>query len=200
MTEAYGLRALQQENIHLKDENRVLSQRLSELRHAIRALNLLDQNLDSINPQTDVFELIKGILLAAIQAVQAEEGSLLLLDEEAHEFMFVEVVGDNRSQLLGMRMPESQGIVGAAIKRRKPLLVKDVRQEPQWYPHVDETLGFETVSVLCVPVMDKGQVLGAIELVNKKNEAAFDEEDQDVLLLVARLAGVALRRAEEVTA
>lgn len=199
MTEAYGLRALQQENIHLKDENRVLSQRLSELRHAIRALNLLDQNLDSINPQTDVFELIKGILMAAIQAVQAEEGSLLLLDEEAHEFMFVEVVGDNRAQLLGMRMPESQGIVGAAIKRRKPLLVKDVRQEPQWYPHVDETLGFETVSVLCVPVMDKGQVLGAIELVNKKNEAAFDEEDQDVLLLVARLAGVALRRAEEVT-
>jgi GAF domain-containing protein len=199
MTEAYGLRALQQENIHLKDENRVLSQRLSELRHAIRALNLLDQNLDSINPQTDVFELIKGILMAAIQAVQAEEGSLLLLDEEAHEFMFVEVVGDNRAQLLGMRMPEAQGIVGAAIKRRKPLLVKDVRQEPQWYPHVDETLGFETVSVLCVPVMDKGQILGAIELVNKKNDAAFDEEDQDVLLLVARLAGVALRRAEEVT-
>ncbi len=199
MNEAYGLRALQQENIHLKDENRVLSQRLSELRHAIRALNLLDQNLDSINPQTDVFELIKGILMAAIQAVQAEEGSLLLLDEEAHEFMFVEVVGDNRAQLLGMRMPEAQGIVGAAIKRRKPLLVKDVRQEPQWYPHVDETLGFETVSVLCVPVMDKGQILGAIELVNKKNDAAFDEEDQDVLLLVARLAGVALRRAEEVT-
>ncbi len=199
MNEAYGLRALQQENIHLKEENRVLSERLSELRHAIRALNLLDHNLDLINPQTDVFELIKGILMAAIQAVRAEEGSLLLLDEEAHELMFVEVVGENRAKLLGMRMPDAQGIVGATIKSRKPLLVKDVRQEPQWYPHVDETLGFETVSVLCVPVMDKGQILGALELVNKQNDAAFDEEDQDVLLLVARLAGVALRRAEEVT-
>jgi two-component system, NtrC family, sensor histidine kinase KinB len=199
MNEAYGLRALQQENIHLKEENRQLNEQLSELRHAIRALNLLDQSLDKINPQTDVYSLINRILMAAIQAVRAEEGSLLLLDEEAHELVFVDVVGTNREQLMGVRMPGDQGIVGAAIGRSAPLLVADVRQEPQWYPQVDQALGFETFSVLCVPVMDKGRVLGAIELVNKQNGAAFDEEDQDVLLLVARLAGMALKRAEEVT-
>jgi NtrC-family two-component system sensor histidine kinase KinB len=200
MNEAYGLRALQQENIHLKEENRQLSERLSELRHALRALNLLDQSLDAINPQTDVHGLINGILMAALQAVRAEEGSLLLLDEDTHELVFVDVVGQNRDQLMGVRMPGDQGIVGATIQRRAPLLVADVRQEPQWYPQVDAALGFQTLSVLCVPVMDKGQVLGALELVNKRNNAAFDEEDQDVLVLVARLAAMTLRRAEEITA
>jgi len=197
MNEAYGLRALQQEVIHLKDENRRLSERLSELRHAIRALNLLDHSLDTIGPETEVYGLINGILMAALQAVQAEEGSLLLLDDEADELVFVDVVGANREQLIGLRMPADLGIVGATISQRKPLLVKDARQEPQWYPQVDEVLGFETFSVICVPVMDRGRVMGAIELVNKRNEDTFDEEDQDVLLLVARLAALALGRAEE---
>jgi signal transduction protein with GAF and PtsI domain len=197
MTEAYGLRALQQENIHLKERNRQLDEELSELRHAIRALNFLDQSLDKIGPDTDVPGLINGILMVAIQAVRAEEGSLLLLDEEAKELVFVEVVGANRDQLLGMRMPADQGIVGETISRQRPLLVRDVRQEPRWYPQVDELLGFVTFSVICVPVMNRGQVMGAIELVNKQNEAAFDEDDQDVLMLVARLAGLALSRAEE---
>ena len=197
MNEAYGLRALQQEVIYLKEENRRLNEQLSQLRHAIRALNLLDHSLDTVSPETEIYGLINGILMAALQAVRAEEGSLLLLDEEADELVFVDVVGVNREQLIGLRMPADQGIVGAAIKQRNPLLVKDARQEPQWYPQVDEVLGFETFSVICVPLMDRGRVMGAIELVNKRNEETFDEEDQDVLLLVARLAALTLGRAEE---
>lgn len=199
MNEAYGLRALQQENIHLKEENRQLTEQLSQLRHALRALNLLDQNLDGINQRTDVYGLMNGILMAALQAVRAEEGSLLLLDEESKELVFVDVVGENREKLMGTRMPADQGIVGKVIGQRTPLLVEDVRQEPHWYRQVDQMLGFETLSVLCVPVMDQGRVLGAIELVNKRDDAAFDEEDQDILSLVARLAGITLRRAEEIT-
>ena len=197
MNEAYGLRALQQEVIYLKEENRRLNEQLSQLRHAIRALNLLDHSLDTVSPETEIYGLINGILMAALQAVRAEEGSLLLLDEEADELVFVDVVGVNREQLIGLRMPADQGIVGAAISQRKPLLIKDAREEPQWYPQVDEVLGFETFSVICVPVMDRGRVMGAIELVNKRNEDTFDEEDQDVLLLIARLAAFALGRAEE---
>lgn len=197
MNEAYGLRALQQENIHLKEENRVLSEQLSQLRHAIRALNLLDQSLDKIDAHTNVYDLLNGILMAALQAVRASEGSLLLLDAEAQELVFVDVVGENREQLIGTRMPKDQGIVGIVITQQKPLLVEDARLESHWYPQVDQALGFETRTLLCVPVMDRGQVLGAIELVNKRDDALFTEEDQDVMLLVARLAGMALRRAEE---
>jgi signal transduction protein with GAF and PtsI domain len=199
MSQAYGLRALQQENIHLKEENRQLNEKLAQLRHAIRALSLLDQSLEAINPQTDVYGLLRGILMAALQAVQAEEGSLLLLDEEVKELVFVEVVGQNRARLVGMRMPMIQGIVGSVIAQRTPLLVADVRQESHWYSHVAEMLGLETLSVLCVPVIERGRVLGAIELVNKREDATFDEEDQDVMMLVARLAGLTLARAEEVT-
>lgn len=200
MNEAYGLRALQQENIHLKEQNRELMEELSQLRHAIRALTLLEQSLDKITPQTDVHELINGILMAALQAVRAEEGSLLLLDEEAQELVFVEVVGENREQLVGTRMPASQGVVGAVVSEHAPILVEDVRQEPKWYGEVDELLGFETLSILGMPVIHNGRLLGAIELVNKQDGSAFDEEDQDILLLVARLAAMTLVRAEEATA
>ncbi|MCB9135359.1 MAG: GAF domain-containing protein [Anaerolineales bacterium] len=200
MNEAYGLRALQQENIHLKEENRELSEQLFQLRHAIRGLNLLNQNLEEITPKTDVHEMINGILLVALQAVGAEEGSLILLDEETQELVFVDAVGQYREQLVGTRMPAGQGIAGTVMAQHMPVLVEDVRQEPQWYGQVDELLGFETQSILGVPVIDKGRVLGAIELVNKRDGSIFDEEDQDILVLVARLAAMTLVRAEEMTA
>lgn len=196
----YGLRALQQENIHLKEQNRELAEELSHLRHAIRALNLLEQSLDEISPNTDVHALLNGILMAALQAVHAEEGSLLLLDEETQELVFVDAVGQKRDQLLATRMPASQGIAGEVIRQNAPVLVEDVRQEPRWYEQVDTLIGFETQSILGAPVLEKGRVLGVLELVNKQDGSAFDEEDQDILMLVARFAAMTLVRAEEATA
>lgn len=200
MNDAYGVRALQQEVIHLKDENRALREEILQLRHAIRALNLLDQSLDRIGPETDVYGLLNGILSAAIQAVDAEGGSLLLLDEEAQELVFVETIGERREQLIGYRMSAEEGIVGASVRSRKPLLVPDVRREPQWFSRVDREVGFETVSVMCVPMVDGARALGAIELVNKRNGVPFTQEDLDVLLLVGRLASLALIKAESMEA
>ncbi len=199
MSEAYALHVLQQENIRLKDENRLLQEQLTQLRYAISALSLIDKSLNTITPETDVLALINQILAAALQAVGAESGSLLLLDEETDELVFVDVIGSQKAELLGYRMPANQGIVGAALSKRAPLLVPDVRQDPRWYSQVDDSFGHETRSIMCVPVMDDGRVLGAIEVINKQGNLPFNREDLEILRLVARLSSLALAKAEEVT-
>jgi signal transduction protein with GAF and PtsI domain len=190
------LRTLQQENLRLKSENQDLHTELNQLRQAIRALCELQQNLDYITPHTNVFALISRILSSALDAVDSQDGSLQLLDEEAQELVFVEVQGTARERLLNYRMPHHEGIAGWVIANHKPRLVPDTNQEPIFSPLIDRTIGFRTNSLICVPLLDQERIMGVIEVVNTRSGDPFKEKDMDILLLVAQLAGLAIVKAE----
>jgi len=190
------LRRLHQENARLRDENHSLQIELYRLQQAVRALTSLEYSLDGIGPESNVFTLINGLLSAALEAVDSEDGSLQLLDEENDQLVFVEVRGDSREKLRGYRMPVMQGVSGWVVRNRKPELVPDVRQEPRFSPQVDQNTGFRTTSLICVPLIHGERCLGAIEVVNTRSGKPFSPKDLDILLLVARLASLALVRAE----
>ena len=189
-------RAIQQELVRLKDENISLRAELQHLRNAIHALSRLEGSLDRISPQTDVISLVNGILTAALNAVNSENGSLQLLDEASKELVFVEVQGPNRESLLGYRLPSGEGVAGWVVQNRVPRLVPDTNNDPRFSALVDETIGFRTQSLLCVPMTVGERTLGVIEIVNTRSGQPFAEKDLDILMLVARLAALALIRAE----
>ncbi len=190
------LRALQYENGLLKDENRALREKLVHLRHAIRAMKHLQDTLQLITPETNIITLLNNILSVTLDAVDSENGSLLLLDEETDELVFVEAQGPNRDQLIGYRLPVGQGIAGWVVSRRTPELVADVRLEPRFSSAVDQTIGFQTTSLICVPLIHDDQVKGAVEVVNTRTGDPFTEEDLDILVLLAKLVAEALALAE----
>jgi len=190
------IRTLQQENLRLRDDNQDLQTELNRLRQAIRALSELQQNIDYITPNTNVFALINRILSSALDAVDSQDGSLQLLDEESHELVFVEVQGSARDRLLNYRMAGHEGIAGWVAANHKPRLVPDTNQEPLFSPLVDRSIGFRTNSLICVPLMDQERVMGVIEVVNTRSGEPLKEADMDILLLVAQLASLAILKAE----
>ena len=101
---------LQQENIRLQKENERLQQEIVRLRLILRNLGNLNQMTLSIHPETDILLLLDQILQAALDSIQAEDGSLLLVDEETQELSFVVVHGSVRTQLVGHRIPLGVGI------------------------------------------------------------------------------------------
>ena len=192
-----ALRSLQQEQIRLREQVDALHDELTTLRDAIAALNHLDDQIEKINTQSDVFALIRDILMQSLFAVNSENGSLILLDKEAQELVFVAAIGAQSDKLTGLRMPAKEGIVGSVVKSCQSRLVGDVRLEPLWSALIDERLGFHTVSLVCVPVYYNDQVWGAIEVVNTRTGKAFTQQDVHILQLVARLAALALANAEQ---
>lgn len=190
------IRILQQDNARLKDENVQLRDELLRLQQAIRALSGIQQRIETISPQTNAITLINALLEAALEAVDSEDGSLQLLDEEKSELVFVDVHGASREALRGYRLPVSQGIAGWVAANRKPELVPDVRLEPRFSPLADQTSGFNTLSLMCVPLTDGERTLGVIEVVNSRSGEPFTQKDLELLLLAARLASLALVRAE----
>ncbi|MBW8010200.1 MAG: GAF domain-containing protein [Chloroflexi bacterium] len=191
------LRHLQSENVRLRSENNSLKDYIGRLQRAIKALTGLQQKLDSIGPETNVYRLINEILAAALDAVDSENGSLLLLDEESGELVFVEVIGEARESLMHYHLPSGVGVAGWVVENRQPKLVEDVRLDPQFSSMVDKLTGLKTASLICVPLLDGKRVIGAIEVINTPTNRPFNTADRDVMLLVARLAAIAIDLAED---
>jgi len=189
-------RPLQVELSRLRDDVRNLRDELSALRASVHALAALQDILPRMTPGMDVVPLLDDLLASALAVVGATDGSLMLLDEDTGELVLAVVRGIGRERLTGFRLPAGQGIASWVAKNRTAQLVRDVQKDPRFYPTVDETFGFQTRMLAAVPLLDGDRVLGVIEAINKTSDREFTAEDHDLLLVVAVLASVAIRRAE----
>jgi len=191
------LRFTKDEAARLARENTDLRDELKALRQSVRALSTLYFVSQHITPQVDVMQLLGEILDTALAVLKATDGSLMLTDEESGELVFTVVRGSAADRLIGYRLPAGTGIAGWVAQHREPQNVREVRQDPRFYPRVDEAFGFNTRSMVCVPVnLDDGRVLGVLSVLNKVSDKEFTQEDLDLILVVAQLAATAMRRAE----
>ncbi|GAB4528882.1 MAG: hypothetical protein Fur0018_15180 [Anaerolineales bacterium] len=193
-----GMRYLQAENARLRDENERLMDENRRLRRAIHALNYLRGSLPEITPQVDALNLVYALLEVALQAVDSEDGSLLLLDEASQELYFAAVLGRAADALCGHRIPMDEGVAGWCVVNRTHRLVQDAHLDPYFSSNTDRMLHFETHSLIAVPLIWYERVFGALEVVNTRSGAPFTEEDLDIMSLVAHLIVQALAQAEGV--
>jgi len=193
------LRFLQQENARLQAENKQLQDDLDLLRDYLSALNKLDDAADQLVSEEELVPLLDKILYYALTISDSSDGSVVLLDDETDELVFSIVRGRIESKLTNFRMPKTQGVAGWVVTRGRPVIVNDVEQDMRFSPQVDRLFGYETRSILCVPLKIGQRILGAISLFNKSSGANFSEIDQSLLSILARVAAFALVRFEEET-
>jgi len=189
---------LQQENVRLQKENERLQQEVVRLRLILRNLGNLNQMTLSIDSNTDILTLLDQILQAALDSIQAEDGSLLLVDEETKELSFVVVHGQVRTKLVGHRISLGVGIAGWVAQHGESLVIGNVQTDPRFSPQIDQAYQFKTRSMICVPILFNGRVLGVIQALNKSNRKEFVSGDMVMLNVVAQLAATAIARPESI--
>jgi GAF domain-containing protein len=195
-TSAETTHILQQEIYLLKNENRVIKTKLASLHQAVQALRDFQECISTITPLVNLNAILYRILTSALEAVNSENASLLLLDESTNELVFVESNSPFREQLIGYRFPADEGVAGWVSSNRIPRLVPDTRHDPEFSPIVDRAIGYESQSIICVPLLGNERVLGVLEVVNSKEGEPFNSEDLDIMILIGWLASIALVRAE----
>jgi GAF domain-containing protein len=188
---------LRNEVTRLAEENRTLAREVAGLRRFIRSLqNLADASEGDVSAQ--IVELLEQILRNALEAIDARNGSLLVLDEDTGELVFVLALGDvPPSSLTGIRLPPGTGIAGWVAAHREPTIVEDARSDPRFYPGVDDAIQFNTKSLVAAPIVGGGRVIGVIEALNKDMGRNFGADDLALLMLLCRFAGEVLHSLEE---
>lgn len=146
-----------------------------------------------LSSKLELAELLTTVLELASRVVDAETASLLLLDEKTKELYFDVALGLGPGAAK-VRLPLGQGIAGAVAKERKPEIINEVRRDPRWSPKMDESSGFVTRSILAVPILLKGRLIGVVEAINKRG-GPFDAGDLSAFEAFASQAGVAIDNA-----
>jgi len=174
----------------LETENAALREEILSLRQFIDSMQNLMEAVEQPLPEAELMELLSEVLRNALQTIGASDGSLLVLDEDSDELVFVITQGETaKKQLAWQRLPPGEGIAGWVAKNRRATIVNDAQADDRFYPAMDLELGFKTLSVLAAPIIGGGRVLGVIEMLNKKKDKLFSVGDQTLLTLMCRFSG-----------
>jgi len=150
----------------------------------------------TVTATLEIDTVLDLVVKKAVEILNAQAGSLLLLDRKTDELVFRVVLGPVSDSLLGQRLPPGEGIAGAAIQTGEGQIVNDVQADPRWFDAPDLTTGFETRSMICVPLRSRGRTVGAIEVINKLDGVPFDHENLELLYNFAVQAAVAIDNAQ----
>jgi PAS domain S-box-containing protein len=121
--------------------------------------------------------------------------TLMLLDDNTGELVFSVPTGPQADRLTDMRLAPGKGIAGWVAEHEQPLLIPNVREDPRFYREIDKISGFETRSILCVPLKAKMKLIGVLEAINKADGTFFTEEDEVLLSVFAYQAAMAIENA-----
>jgi diguanylate cyclase (GGDEF)-like protein/PAS domain S-box-containing protein len=96
------------------------------------------------------------------------------------------------------RRPVSGSIARFAIADRLPILIQDCPNDPR----IDQTMRARVgdQSLICVPLMRGGEVLGTLNVMRSSPQTPLDEEDREVLEMISVVLSTVASRAAEIEA
>lgn len=124
-----------------------------------------------LNSQLELENLLTMVLEKAIEVVSAEAGTLWIAEEDGCLIPLV-ARGPKADGLKGLRLKPGEGLAGQVVANNEPRLVEDVHNDPHWAKRFDDSTGFITRSLLCIPLRGRDDVIGCLQFVNKQGAAS----------------------------
>jgi signal transduction histidine kinase len=155
---------------------------------------LLNDVARTLSSTLDLDEVLTRIMQQVEAVLEVEAGSLLLTDPTSGELVFQIALGDKAAEVKPFRIPKGQGIAGEVAATGKPLLVENVDQDKRHFKVLDKQTQFLTRNLLCVPLVLYDQIIGVLEVMNKRN-GNFTQIDLDLLSAIASYAAIAIQNA-----
>jgi GAF domain-containing protein len=175
---------LNKENL-IKNLKTELNLRVNELYSLVEACTFIN----SVMKLDDLLQLIMDL---AAKTTNAEASSLFLVDENTNELYIPIAHGSKKKEIKQVRIPIDKGIVGFVIKTNKPLLIQDVENDQRFYQEADKITNFKTKNIIAAPLTAKDKIIGAVEVINKKNDDFFNQNDVTLLCALANQAAICI--------
>jgi diguanylate cyclase (GGDEF)-like protein len=175
--------------------DRMADELLRTLESKLRLLDAVNAIGKLLTGSLDLREVLATVINQIRELLQPRSCSLLLVDEATGEMVFELAVGDGAEKILKLRLKQGEGIAGWAATKRQSVLVKNVLEDPRFAARFDKVSGTQTHSLIAVPLIARGRILGVIELVNGLVDRPFVEEDVQLVEMLAEFAAIGIDNA-----
>ena len=147
----------------------------------------------AVGSNLELETVLRRIVEAAVTLADARYGALGVIGEDGRLADFIPV-GMDEGTIAGIdHWPEGRGLLGLLIKDPGPLRLAEIASHPQSAGFPDGHPPMRTF--LGVPVRIRDEVYGNLYLTEKRDGAAFDEEDETLVTALSAAAGVAIENA-----
>ncbi|MBV9079812.1 MAG: GAF domain-containing protein [Elusimicrobia bacterium] len=142
----------------------------------------------------DVDGLLSEISTAVERLTNSEAASILLLDGDKKQLVFRAATGEKGSSVKRFYVPLGKGVAGWVAEKGEPVMINDVSADTRFTGQIDRSSGFNTKSILAIPLYCDGQLIGVCEALNKIG-AGYTDQDRRVLENLGGLAAQAIANA-----
>jgi PAS domain S-box-containing protein len=174
----------------------VLNARLyEESQRQARVMTAVAESATAITATLNLQDVLQRILEKVVHALQVEAVSLALIDPHTNELEFRAATGIHAQEMIGVRLKIGQGVAGWVAREGRGVIVPQVRQDPRFYPEIDDLTGFDTQAIACAPIRLQGKVIGILEALNPIKQS-FTSDALLVMTGIGNLAGTAIHHAQ----
>ncbi len=166
---------------------------LAEARERVRRLEAVVEAALMVNSTLDLAELGEHIVDIATRLINAERGSLFLVDPQTGRLRSMVAQGLTDGPL---SLAVGEGIVGSVAGSGVAEILDDPYADTRFDPKVDHLTGFKTRSLLTVPVQDReGKMVAVLQLLNHRGDG-FSGADVEFLAELGVPFAIALTTAD----
>lgn len=159
-----------------------------------RLYQVLEANR-TLSSSLDLQLVLERLMAKAREVCEAEASSLMLMDEDVQELFFFTVQGEKSDAVKKIRLKMGEGIAGWVASNGEPVLVEDCSKDPRFFRGADQSSGFHTRSMMCVPLIFRKRIFGTVQVLNKAGDRNFDREDLKILQVMSDQAAIAVENA-----
>ena len=144
--------------------------------------------------ELDLNILLTKIVHAASDVSNADEASILMYDPTKQTLYFQAATNLDSQLKRGLAVPLEESIAGWIVENQKPIIVDNPQKDNRHFDYIGKITNIPCRSLLGIPLITKGKVIGVLEVINKQ-AGRFTNEDQDVLLALGAQAAVAIENS-----
>jgi GAF domain-containing protein len=137
--------------------------------------------------------LLQSIVEATVTLFEAEAASIALFERDPDRLEFRVAAGAQGAGAIGLSVPPSRGIVGFVFSTGQPLALSDVLSDPRFDRATAERTGYVPRSIAAVPLVDRDQTVGVLQVLDKRGSPTFSLRDMELLSAFAAQAAAAIR-------
>ncbi|MGB7061973.1 MAG: GAF domain-containing SpoIIE family protein phosphatase [Candidatus Zixiibacteriota bacterium] len=145
-----------------------------------------------LNSTLDLDELLDLVLNLSARIMEAQASSLLLIDEKSGKLRLHVSPEEKAEGKRELELKMGEGIAGWVAEHIQPVISNRVKEDPRYCPELEERIGFSIDSLICIPLLRRGRLIGVVTVLNKMNGKEFDQEDLEVFSSLADQIAIAL--------
>jgi len=167
------------------------------LRQKLKDLEFVTSASRMLNATLNLEQLLRTIMKIVKNALNVQAVLLSMVDEEGEgDTLVFELARGRRDRAMrGQRIPFGQGVMGQVAVRRTPLVINDTRSDRRVSLKMEERLGLKPRSLLAIPLVRRGKLIGVLEAINHRGGEPFTETSLSLAITLGEHIAISVANA-----